>query len=161
MNAIIFSLQHFEHFVFNHPKIMPIRCSAEKSPTLLITLVFRAAVVRRGKIGTTFVVLVAFVCDVKVTTTISVSWPIVTIIHNCILFLSLNECHFFPEFELQQERTARRISDVFTIWPCPFLGGECGDGSVEFGADNSDGVWDIVAVSVECRSWKIVLRSSE
>jgi hypothetical protein len=33
--------------------------------------------------------------------------------------------------------------------PHPFLGGECGDGSVEFGADKGDGVWDIVAVFVE------------
>jgi len=74
------------------------------------------------------------------------------------LFFSLNECHFFPEFELQQERTARRISDAFAIFvACPFLGGECGDGSVEFGADEGDGVWDIVAVFVERRSFKIVL----
>jgi hypothetical protein len=162
MNAIICSLQHFEHFVLNHPKFSPIRCSAEKSVTLSIPLVFRAAVVRSGKIGITFVVLVAFVCDAKVMTFSSVDWPIVTIIRNCILFLSLNECHFFPEFELQQERTARRISDLFPIFfPCPFLGGECGDGSVEFGADNGDGVWDIVAVSVECRSFKAVLRGAK
>jgi hypothetical protein len=60
MNAIISSLRHFEHFVLNHPKIIPIRRSAEKSPTLLIVLVFGAAVVRSGKIGTTVVVLVAF-----------------------------------------------------------------------------------------------------
>jgi hypothetical protein len=157
MNAIISSLQHLEHFVLNHPKTRPIRRSAEKSVTLLIPFVFGAAVVGIGKIGTTFVVLVAFVCDVKVLT-FSVDWPPVTTIPNCILCLSLNECHFFPEFELQQERTARRISDVFTIFaPYPFLGGECGDGSVEFGADNGDGVWDIVAVFVECRSFKIVL----
>jgi hypothetical protein len=105
MNAIISSLQHFEHFVLNHPKITPIRRSAEKSPTLLIFLVFRAAVVRSGKIGKTVVVLVAFVCDCKVTTTIfsSVDWPPVTIILNCKLLFFLNECHFFPEFELQQE----------------------------------------------------------
>ncbi len=117
MNAIISSLQHFEHFehfVLNHPKTKPIRRSAEKSVTLLIPLVFRAAVVRIGKIGITVVVLVAFVCDFKVMTS-SVDWPIVTMIQNCILFLSLNECHFFPEFELQQERTARIISDVITI----------------------------------------------
>jgi hypothetical protein len=161
MNTIIFSLQHFEHFVLNHPKSTPIRCSAEKSVTLLVFLVFGAAVVRMGKIGSTFVVLVAFVCDAKVIT-ISVDWPIVTIIINCFLFLSLNECHFFPEFELQQERTARRISDeLIIIVPCPFLGGECGDGSVEFGADYGDGVWDIVAVSVECRSFKVVLRGTK
>ncbi len=118
MNAIISSLQHFEHFVLNHPKIKPMRRSTEKSVTLLIVLVFGAAVVRMGKIGKTVLVLVAFVCDAKVMITIksfSVGWPIVTIIINCILFLSLNECHFFPEFELQQERTARRISYQFAI----------------------------------------------
>ncbi len=124
MNAIISSLQNFEHFVLNHPKIIPIRRSAEKSVTLLILfLVFGAAVVRNGKTGKTVFVLVAFVCDCQVTITIfsSVDWPPVTIIHDCILFLSLNECHFFPEFELQQERTARRISDVFSIFvPFPF-----------------------------------------
>jgi hypothetical protein len=114
MNAIISSLQHFEHFVLNHLKFIPIRRSAEKSVTLLILFVFRAAVVRMGKIGLTVFVLVAFVCDAKVMTS-SVDWPPDTLIHNCILFFSLNECHFFPEFELQQERTARRISDVFTI----------------------------------------------
>ncbi len=114
MNATISSLQHFEHFVLNHPKKTPIRRSAEKSVNLLILLVFRAAVVRLGKTGKTVFVLVAFVCDAKVMTS-SVDWPIVTKIINCILYLSLNECHFFPEFELQQERTARRISDVFTI----------------------------------------------
>jgi hypothetical protein len=74
MNAIISSLQQFEHFVLNHPKIRPIRRSAEKSPTLSIVFVFGAAVVRTGKIGTAVVVLVAFVCDVKVTTC-SVYWP--------------------------------------------------------------------------------------
>jgi hypothetical protein len=103
MNAIIPSLQHFEHFVLNHPKTIPVRRSTEKSVTLLIHLVFGAAVVRSGKIGKTVFVLVAFVCDVKVTTTLSsssVAWPIVTLIPNCILFFSLNECHFFPEFEL-------------------------------------------------------------
>jgi hypothetical protein len=159
MNAIISSLRHFEHFVLNHPKITPIRRSAEKSVTLLILfLVFGAAVVRTGKIGKTVFVLVALVCDCKVTITSSVHWPIVTMILNCIFFFSLNECHFFPEVELQQERTARRISDGFPIFvPCPFLGGECGDGSVEFGANNGDGVWDIVAVSVERRSFKVVL----
>jgi hypothetical protein len=124
MNAIISSLQHFEHFVLNHPKVLPIRRSAEKSLTLLVFLVLRAAVVTSGKIGVTFVVLVAFVCDAKVKTisiSSSVDWPIVTIIQNCPLLFSLNECHFFPEFELQQERTARRISDVFPIFvPCPF-----------------------------------------
>ncbi len=103
MNAIISSLQHFEHFVLNHPKILPIRRSAEKSLTLLVFLVLRSAVVRMGKIGITIFVFVAFVCDAKVIDTSSVDWPIVIIIQNCILFLSLNECHFFPEFELQQE----------------------------------------------------------
>jgi hypothetical protein len=104
MKAIISSLQHFEHFVLDHPKLKTFRRSAEKSPTLLIPLVFRAAVVRRGKTGTTVVVSVAFVCDCKVTTIISsVGWPPVTIILNCKLLFFLNECHFFPEFELQQE----------------------------------------------------------
>ncbi len=63
MNAIISSVQHFEHFVLNHPKTILIRRSAEKSVNLLIVLVFGAAVVRRGKIGTTVFVLIAFVCD--------------------------------------------------------------------------------------------------
>jgi hypothetical protein len=115
MNGIISSLQHFEHFVLNHPKIIPIRRSAEKSVTLLIPFVFRAAVVRPGKVGITVLVLVAFICDVKVISS-SVGWPIANIIPNCILFFSLNERHFFPEFELQQERTARRIGDGFTIF---------------------------------------------
>ena len=66
MNAIISSLHHFEHFVLNHPKKIPIRRSAEKSVTLLIPFVFRAAVVRLGKIGITVVVLVAFIYDAKV-----------------------------------------------------------------------------------------------
>ncbi len=66
MNAIISSLRHFEHFVLNHPKTIPIRRSAEKSVTLLIVLVFRAAVVTRGKKGKTVLVFVAFVCDAKV-----------------------------------------------------------------------------------------------
>ncbi len=116
MNAIISSLHHFEHFVLNHPKIRPIRRSAEKVVTLLIPFVFRAAVVRSGKIGMTVVVLVAFICDGKVIAiSSSVDWPPVNIIPNCLLFFSLNERHFFPEFELQQERTARRIGDGFTI----------------------------------------------
>ena len=94
--------------------------------------------------------------------TISVDWPTVTIIPNCILFFSLNECHFFPEFELQQERTARRIGDPFTIGaPLKLWRSECGDGSVEFGADDGDGVWGIVAVFVEGRSRKIVLRGAK
>ncbi len=157
MNAIISSLHHFEHFVLNHPKIIPFRRSAEKSVTLLIALVFRAAVVRSGKIGTT-AVLVAFICDAKVMSS-SVEWPIVNLIPNCILFLSLNERHFFPEFELQQERTARMIGDPFTIFvPLKLQRGECGDGSVGFGADDGDGVWGIVAVFVEGRSRKVVLR---
>ena len=161
MNAIISSLQHFEHFVLNHPKTRPIRRSAEKSVTLLIILVFRAAVVRLGKIGITVFVLVAFIYDAKVTS-ISVGWPPVNMIINCILFFSLNERHFFPEFELQQERTARRIGDVFTIFaPLKLWRSECGDGSVEFGAEDGDGVWGIVAVFVEGRSRKIMLWCSE
>ena len=161
MNAIISSLQHFEDFVLDHPKLITFRHSAEKSPTLLIPLVFRAAVVRIGKIGNTVLVLVAFISDDKVWSS-SEDWPPVNIIMNCILFVSLNERHFFPEFELQQERTARRISDEFTLFvPLPFLGGECGDGSVEFGADDGDGVWGIVAVFVEGRSRKVVLRGAK
>jgi hypothetical protein len=156
MNAIISSLQHFEHFVLNHPKTRPIRRSAEKSVTMLIVLVFRAAVVRIGKIGITVFVLVAFISDDKVT--FSVDWPIVNTILNCILFFSLNERHFFPEFELQQERTARKIGDPFPICvPLKLKRSECGDGSVEFSADDGDGVWDIVAVFVEGRSLKIML----
>ena len=159
MQSIISSLHHFEHFVLNHPKIIPIRRSAEKSVTLLIPLVFRAAVVRLGKIGIT-VVLVAFISDDKVT--FSVDWPIVNTILNCILFFSLNERHFFPEFELQQERTARKIGDPFPICaPLKLQRGECGDGSVEFGADDGDGVWGIVAVFVEGRSRKVVLRGAK
>ena len=127
----------------------------------MIPFVFRAAVVRIGKIGITVVVLVAFICDVKVISS-SVGWPIVNMIINCILFFSLNECHFFPEFELQQERTARRIGDVFIICaPLKLQRGECGDGSVEFGADDGDGVWGIVAVFVEGRSRKVVLRGAK
>jgi hypothetical protein len=161
MNAIISSLHHFEDFVLNHPKIIPIRRSDEKSPTLLIIVVFRAAVVRSGKIGTTVAVLVAFICDDKVTSC-SVAWPMATITINCILFLSLNERHFFPEFELQQERTARRIGDEFRIGaPLKLWRSECGDGSVKFGADDGDGVWDIIAVFVEGRSRKVVLRGAE
>ena len=159
MNAIISSLQHFEHFVLNHPKITIIRRSAEKSVTLLIVLVFRAAVVRIGKIGNTVLVLVAFISDDKVWSS-SEDWPPVNIIINCIWFFSLNERHFFPEFELQQERTARRIGDPFTICaPLKLQRSECGDGSVEFGADDGDGVWGIVAVFVEGRSRKVVLCS--
>ena len=152
MNAIISSLHHFEHFVLNHPKTRPIRRPAEKSVTLLIVLVFRAAVVRMGKIGITAVVLVAFILDLKVISS-SVDWPIANIIPNCIFFLSLNERHFFPEFELQQERTARRIGDGFTIFvPFELFRGKCNDGFVEFGADDGDGVWGIVAVFVEFSS---------
>jgi hypothetical protein len=121
----------------------------------LILFVFRAAVVRSGKFGITVVVLVAFICDAKVS--ITVDWPIANNIPNCILFFSLNERHFFPEFELQQERTARRIGDPFTICPLKLQRSECGDGSVEFGADDGDGVWGIVAVFVEGRSRKVVL----
>ena len=90
---------------------MPIRRSAEKSVTLLIVLVFRAAIVRNGEIGMAAVVLVTFIVDVKVIPT-SEYWTTIIRIRNCILFLSLNERHFFPEFELQQERPARRICDV-------------------------------------------------
>ena len=60
------SLHHFEHFVLNHSKLIPIRRSAEKSVTLLILLVFRAAIVRIGENGITVAVLVTFICDVKV-----------------------------------------------------------------------------------------------
>ena len=109
-----------------------------------------------GKFGITDVVLVAFVCDGKVS--ITVEWPPVNNIINCILFLPLNERHFFPEFELQQERTVRRIGDAFPIGaPLKLQRSECGDGSVEFGADDGDGVWGIVAVFVEGRSRKVVL----
>jgi hypothetical protein len=156
MNAIISSLHNFEHFVINHCKFKPIRCSAKNSPTLLILFVFRVIIVRRGKTGITFVVLVAFICDKKVMSTFSVmsiGWAIVEVVYDCVFFLSLSECHFFPEFELQQERTSRRIIDVFTIFiSFPLLSCECSDGSVEFSADNCDSVCDIIAVSVECSS---------
>ncbi len=122
----------------------------------MILLVFRAAVVRIRKTGITVVVLVAFILDLKVIS--SVGWPRINMIINCMMFFSLNERHFFPEFELQQERTARRIGDVLTIFvPLKLQRSECGDGSVEFGADDGDSVWGIVAVFVEGRSRKVML----
>ncbi len=154
MNAIISSLHHLEYFVLDHSKKC---CSAEKSVTLLIILVFRPTIVRKRKIGITVGVLVAFICDIKVMTS-SHRWPPIKPIINCFMFLSLNECHFFPQLKLQQERTARRISDEFTFFiSLPFVWGKCGDGPVEFSADNDDSVCDIVTVLVECSSLKIML----
>jgi hypothetical protein len=45
--------------------MIPFRSSAEKGPTLLIILVFRAVIERIGKIGVAVVVLVTFICDVR------------------------------------------------------------------------------------------------
>jgi hypothetical protein len=77
--------------------------------------------------------------------------------------MTLNVCHFFPEFELQQKRTHRRIRYVCPISCLPFEGSVRGDGSVELSAnevspandsalkwrgskaDYCDGVWDVVA----------------
>jgi hypothetical protein len=66
--------------------------------------------------------------------------------------------HFFPKFELQEERATGRISNKFTIFVSfPFQRSKCGDGSVEFSADDGDCIWGIVAVFVKCSSLKIML----
>jgi hypothetical protein len=110
-----------------------------------------------GKIGIAVFVLVTFVCNVKVMSTTE-CWAEFKIIKNCILLFSLNNCHFFFEIKLQQKRTARRINDGFIIFvSSPFQRSKCGDGFVEFSADNGDCIGDIVAVFVKCSSLKIVL----
>ncbi len=73
MNAIISSFYHFEHFVLNHSKIKTILSSTEKSPALLIILVFRSAIIRMGELSIAVDVLVTFICDVKVMAT-AVGW---------------------------------------------------------------------------------------
>ncbi len=156
MNTIISSLNHFEHFIINHSKIKPICCSAKKSVTLLIFFIFRAAIVRRGENGTTLCELVTIILYPKVI--IPVSWTPSNPIINCVLFFSLNECHFFSEFKLQQERTKRRIRNIITLFiTLPFKTSKCGDCSVEFSSDNGHCIRDIIAVFMECSSLKIVL----
>ncbi len=99
IKAIICSLHHFENFVLNDSKITPLRRSTKKSVTLLIPFVFSDGIVRMGKIGITVVVLVTFVCDVKVMPTckktfVSESWADIIPIKNCKLFIPSIKSHF-------------------------------------------------------------------
>jgi hypothetical protein len=125
MNGIISSFHYLKYFVLNHPKFIPIFCSAEMSVALLIIFVFKVEIVRMGEVGIAVSVLVTFICNTKVMPTfkqssVSECCPDIIPIVNCKLFLPLNERHFFPEFKLQQERTARRITNILLIFePLP------------------------------------------
>ncbi len=159
MQSIICSLHHFEHFVLKHSKIKAICCSAKKSPSLLILLIFISAIIDMREKGIAVFIFVTFICDVKVMY-ITKSWPEFLIIKNCILFLFLNKRHFFPKLQLQQKRTVRRISYILTIFfSLPFLTSECGYSFIKLSTDDCDIIWGFIAVSVECSSLKIMLRS--
>ncbi len=115
IDVIISSSQHLKYFVFNYSKIIHIRRPAIKSVSLLVLLVFRAEIVRMWKNGIAVAVFITFILDHKVTSTPK-SWATTILVKNCTVLSSLNERHFFLEFELQQERTARRITNVCTIF---------------------------------------------
>jgi hypothetical protein len=68
----------------------------------------------------------------------------------------LDECHFLPEIELQQEGAARGVSNPL-LRRCPFERSVGGDGFAELSADDGNGVRNIVATLVELGSLKAVL----
>jgi hypothetical protein len=83
-------------------------------------------------------------------------------IKNCILLLSLDECHFFLEIELQQEGAAEGVSNPLIIGRSPFERSVGGDGLVELSADdNSNCVRNFIAALVELGRPKTVLRGAE
>jgi hypothetical protein len=105
------SLDHLEHFVLSHFKGVPVGRPAEGSVTRLTLSVFAAAVVRKRKICVALRHLVAAVCDTNITPSPEY-WTIIWIITNCLSLLSLDECHFLPEIEVQHEGAAGGVSNV-------------------------------------------------
>ncbi len=100
--------------------------------------------------------MVALVSNAKVAP--SESWTLIWVIENCVF--GICESHFFPEFELEEERTPRIVSNL-TIDTAPFERGVGGDGSAELSADDGHCVADTVAALMELRRRKVVLRRTE
>ena len=120
---------------------------------MLTVLVFPVAVVGSGEIRITVLVLVGLVSNAKVMT-ISEYWTPVFPIVNCVLWLS--ESHFLFEFELEEERTRRIISDP-SLDRTPFEWCVGCDGFAELSADDGHCVADTIAAFVELRDSEVVL----
>ena len=116
-------------------------------------MVFPVAVVGIGEIRITVLVLVRFVNNFKVGTS-SECWTIVFAIVNCVIWLS--ESHFLFEFELEEERTFRIISDIASH-RTPLEWGVGCDGFAELSADDGHCVADSIAALVELRDSEVVL----
>jgi hypothetical protein len=154
------SLDDLVHFVLSHSEIILVGSPAEGSVTLLIVLsVFAAVVVRKGKVCITARVLVAAVFDTNVVPSPE-CWTIIWIITNCISLISLDECHFLPEIELQQEGVAGRVSNFFTD-RCPFERSVGGNGLAELSANDGKSIRNVVAELMEFGSLKAVLRGTK
>ena len=63
--------------------------------------------------------------------------------------------------ELQQEGPPPSIVDKTTCHLVPLVVGEAGDGLAELGADDGEGVLEVVAVLVESSNLEVMLRGSE
>ena len=77
--------------------------------------------------------------------------------------MALDGIFFLTEFHFnwQQETGAGVVRGIVIIRCVPGQWSVAGDGLAELGFYECEGVWNVVALPVECLGWEAVLRSSK